>query len=126
MKPVTLLLGLLISTPALANWELHASNESFDYYYKKESIKRNGNFIRVWTLQDIKNDKGRTQEGELSRRSYDEVDCKESRFRSLSLDLFSGQMAQGEIVFAIKDADRWRFIPPDSAMEILEKLICKR
>jgi hypothetical protein len=53
MRALDLLLGLLISARAMAEWVKYSEGDNGNsYYFDPSTIKRNGNLVRVWDLQE--------------------------------------------------------------------------
>ena len=123
MRTIVLLLGLLISAPAMAEWVKYWEGDNGDsYYYDPSTIKRNGNLVRVWEISDLKE---RSKSGVLSARMLPEHDCKEDRRRQLYFSTHSGPMSQGETLYSDTTTGPWRYIPPDTVAEDLLKILCK-
>ena len=119
-----LLLGLLLAiSSAWAGWVQVAQNDSGDFYIDPETIRKDGNLVRVWQLTDFKQ---RNKEGELSRRTRTEYDCKQERRRLLSLSTHSEPMAGGTTVANFTPDANWNEIPPGSVSEVFLKIVCAR
>lgn len=114
-----------VAAPDLAKWVKvdTAANGSFSYYIDPASIRKEGNFRKVWVIQDLKQ---RHEEGEMSRRSRDEYDCKEERRRILASSAHSDPMAGGLTLLSNDDPDTWSAIPPGSMGETMLKRVCAK
>lgn len=120
----TLLLALLLATSsAWAGWVLVAQNDDIDFYIDPKTIRKDGNFVRVWEIQDLKQ---RAKDGELSRRMRLEYDCKQERQRALSYSTHSEPMARGKTILSFTPPSEWVEIPPNTSVEFSLKIVCAR
>ena len=74
MKKLLLFFALLfITTISYAEWVQYSSNA---FFYDISSIKRDGNKVRVWSYNNVKQDDKRAKSMNVgSMRSLDEIDC---------------------------------------------------
>ena len=124
MRTILLLLALAAS-PAWAEWVSNGTSDNGGtaFYYDPATIRINGNMRRIWQGQDLRKI---GKKGELSRRTLTEYDCKEERFRLLSVSVFSGSMFTGDTLSSNSNVDQWDYVPPESnAAEMLE-IVCAR
>lgn len=120
----TLLLALLLITgSAWAEWVRVAWNDAADIYIDPATIRIDGGLRRVWEVQDLKQ---RGEGGKLSSRYRSEYDCKQERYKFLSLSYHSEAMASGTLLASEIGNDRWLDIPPGSLSERVLKRVCAR
>ena len=119
----TLLLALLLVTgSAWADWVQVAEREDMVLYIDPETIRKDGDLRRVWQIQNLKQ---RDKNGEMSSRVRVEYDCKQERYKMLSLSTHSGPMAGGTSLYQSSSEDiKWRDIPPGNLFEIVLKIVC--
>ena len=124
---LTLLAPLLLVTgSAWAEWVWVAESDNANLYIDPSTIRKDGNLVKVWKISDLKQ---RHKDGELSRRVRAEYDCKEERYRVLSLSEHSGPMASGTTLFThdyLGEPDKWKQIPPESVGETVQKIVCSK
>ena len=98
MKKLVFVL-LLVSAPAWTEWTLVRGDEQFEFYSDPSTIRKKGNMVKMWSLNDYKVAQ-RTEEGKvyLSARHHGDYDCEGKRFRVLNFSYHSGQMAGGSVV----------------------------
>jgi hypothetical protein len=108
---------------AWANWINFGGNSILTVYIDPASLRKDGNFRKIWQLQDLQQ---RDKDGEFSRRVRMEYDCKNERFRALSWTMHSAQMAQGEILSDNSKAAQWSDIPPGTIADDILKLVCTK
>lgn len=120
IKPLLLSL-LLCSSGARAEWLYYGETDNSTFYIDLATIRKEGNLRRVWEVLDLKQ---RRKDGELSYRVRNEYDCKQERYRILSITSHSGQMAKGEILESSSSPAPWRDIPPDTTAKDSLKLVC--
>ena len=104
MTKMLMMLMLLVSTNVLAvDWVKTGGTDDFDKYLNPQSIRRDGNKVKVWTLKDYKS--GQVL-GDNKTRFFSDVlryeyDCFEDTNRLIDLYSYSGKMGQGDIVLSI-------------------------
>jgi len=120
---LTLLASLVLTGSALADWEKVAESDNFDRYIDPATIRKDGNLVKVWEITDYKK---RDKDGHLSLRSRTEYDCKQERFRGLSISFHSGPMASSTTLSSWEGPFTWREIPPGTVSEEVLKIICAK
>ena len=122
-----LLLGLMLlvtATAASAEWTAVGENEDITLYVDRATIRRSGNFVKMWSLFDSKKAEVFAGKVFLSRRTQDEYDCKEERRRFLAFTTFSGQMLSGAVNYNDSDTEKWVPVAPGSIGETQWKIAC--
>jgi len=122
-----LLMGLFLLTAsgaAIAEWTVEGRNEELTLYVDRATIRKNGNFVKMWSLVDYKKAKVIGGKSNLSQRSQWEFDCKEEKSRGLAITNFSGQMGSGAVNYTDSDTEKWVPVAPGSGDELLWKIAC--
>ena len=124
-----LLLGLMLlmtATAASAEWTQFGDTDRFIHYVDFATIRRNGNFVKMWSLNDYKTlQKSPAGHSYLSDKTQREYDCKEEKSRLLAFTDFSGQMGNGNVVYSNGNVrDEWSPIEPGSIGETKWKIAC--
>jgi hypothetical protein len=104
-----------------------AANGGFTFYADITSIRKNGNTVKMWSLEDFKTAQISTASKPfLSVKLQDEYDCKYKQKRILAFTGFSGNMGNGEVVHSYpeSESDKWLLIRPESVGEVLWKFAC--
>jgi hypothetical protein len=109
--------------PGRADWSLVTRNDQVTYYLDVLSIRDNGDFRRVWELDDFRQ---RRYNGGLSLRSFWEGDCKRKRRRYLQLTFFSENMGRGEVISTYNLTSEWENIAPGTAGDVTLQATCSR
>ena len=121
-KFLLLPLLLLATGSAWAGWEeVGESSTETTFYIDRATIRKDGNLRRMWSLTDLKQ---RDKNGEMSRRSKSEYDCKGERMRYLALSTHSESMAGGKTLLNEGEEEMWRAIPPGTAAEAILEMAC--
>ena len=120
---LTLLTTLMLTGAAWAEWVKVAQSDIIDKYIDPATIRKNGNLVRVW---EIHNHKKRDKDGKLSLRARAEYDCKQERFRALSVSEHSGPMASGTTLLSDSSDNQWQDIPPNTFAEDVLKIVCAK
>jgi hypothetical protein len=128
MKRLLLIILLFLSSsPAYAEWVEVEGGDKFTAYVDTETIRRKGNLVKIWVLDDFKTVRTASGKSYLSIKSLDEYDCAEAQIRNLALYAYSGQMGTGEIVEPLSDdPSKWTPIIPGSVGQTKWKLVCKQ
>jgi hypothetical protein len=123
MRALLAALLLAMSLPAAAEWVMITKNDSVTYYLDPDTVRKNGNMRRVWVLNNLKQ---RHKDGEMSRRSLREIDCKEEKSRILSLSTHSEPMVGGKTLVLENSPTEWGFIPPNSTNAHVFEFVCSK
>ena len=128
MKTFTLLLLLLVSTNALAEWTLlesASSEDGFDVYVDTQSIRKDGDKVKMWSMYDYKKVKVDVK-SYLASVSHVEYDCKGETLKLLDLFWYTGNMGQGEPVFSNTNIKKDPIsIMPETIHESLFTMACR-
>ena len=120
-KAIALSLMLLATSSAWADWEMISETHKANVYIDPTTIRKDGNFRKVWVLMDFKK---RNELGRKSYRTRDEFDCNSERQRTLSFSAHSGPMAAGEVLETKSGPWEWRDAAPDTPRETVLKIVC--
>ena len=95
-----LLITLLVLNrgPVYAEWVAIGSSESlgsYTVYVGPDTIRRNGNLVKVRTLTDYTTIQTVGDRSFLSSKAQNEFDCAAERQRELAVTWFSGNMGNG-------------------------------
>jgi hypothetical protein len=120
---LTLLTALMLTGSVWAEWVKIDSNNDSDFYIDPETIRKAGNIVRAWEIQNLKQ---QAKRGELSRRYRMEYDCTQERNRILSISTHSGPMASGTTLMSFSASDQWDSIPPNTVSETVLKIVCAK
>ena len=119
-KAIVLALMLLTMSPAWADWVNTDSTDDATYYMDPATVRKDGNLRSAWTLQDYKE---RQIGGEMSARGRMEFDCKNKRFRVLSVISYSGPMGTGKILGMTGKSTSWS----DDASDLVDlEIVCSQ
>lgn len=124
MKKILSLFLLLFSINGYCEWTKVKEDDELTRYVDFSSVKRNGNFVRVWEQSKFKLPQSSSYGNYQSSNLLTEYDCKEDKFRILSLIQYS-ELTGGNIVFQRQQPTDWVYSPPNSYVSSLSKIICK-
>jgi len=126
MKKIATLLLFIIPIYAYADWVYVSSSDVGEYYYDPTRIKRNDEYVDVWTLFDLRNPVNINGEKEKSRISKDRHSCKTDKSTTISMSTFSEKQGNGRLLFTGEvPKEVWIAIPYNSNIELVHNLICK-
>src|SRR6267143_2848765 len=121
MRYLWITVMLFATSPACAEWVRHYEDAEAVFYFDPTTIERRANFVRVRTLEDLKQ---RGEIGEMSRRWLNEFNCERAAARVLSLSGHSGQMANGKTLASYDKPSEWRPIQPGRPFATLLPFLC--
>lgn len=98
MKKIILLLLLVTSANVLAEWTTIGESYGANYYYDTQSIARNGNKVKMWSLFDYKAVQTDLEFRYLSIVQRYEYDCDNKTKNLLDVSLYAQNMGVGEVV----------------------------
>jgi len=125
MKKLILVLTLILSiSPAYAEWVKYSTTDDSEtsLFLDPNTIRRNGNSVLIWTLQDFK----KVKNGDLSMKLRVKIECKEETVQIISLVSHSENMGKGKITVSGSGTGKPQYVVPDSSGEELWKLACNR
>ena len=119
-----LLLSLSVTGSAWAEWEEISVTDTATFYIDPATIRKDGNFRKVWGIANFKT---REKDGTMSSRSRDEFDCKNERNRKHAFSKHSESMAKGTPTYSYSgEPSDWRDTPPGSAIDFVMKFVCNQ
>jgi len=121
MRLLLFMLLILGSFKAAAEWVAVAKTDVTATYIDPATISRNGALRRVWQIADLTQSEA---DGTKSRRTLYEYDCKERRFRFLSISTHSGPMASGRVLWSDNTTREWNSTAPDTRFEGILNIVC--
>jgi hypothetical protein len=129
MKQLTLVLLLLATANAWADWTLVGEGEikegRLTVYADRETIGRAGDFAKMWSLFDFSIPQ--LLRGKREYRSVKfqkEFDCGQRQFRVLSLDWYADNMSRGEPIASTSVDSEWKPVSPGSVDEAVWGAAC--
>jgi hypothetical protein len=123
MNKLLLILMLVVSTSAMAEWVAIGETEEKDLtvYADPTTIRKTGNTVKMWSLDDHK----MVQNPDvISSRGLDEYDCEKKQRRPLFLAAYSGHMGKGETVLIHNERGDWNPTSPGSVGESVLEFAC--
>ena len=126
MRLILLLLAL-VASPVWAEWSLTGDTDTFNNYSDSTTIRRAGNFVRMWVLRDYKSTQTSTDSrGYLSSILQNEYDCIQEKTRLLAWSYYSGKMGTGIVISNGNTVGEMRPIVPRSIGETDWRTACGR
>jgi hypothetical protein len=127
MKRLLLFTLLVLSNgTAYAEWVPVDGNEEagVTVYADPGTIRRKGNLVKVWHLNDFKTVQIAKGNSYLSIKAEHEFDCTKDRERIRALTKFSGNMGRGNVVYEDSNERKWRPVEPETTNQTLRKIAC--
>ena len=121
-KILSTALYLLIAFPvvACAEWTKIDEGKIYYTYTDVKSLNTQPEGIYAWALYDFIDQQ---PEGYRSAKVLFQIDCKENRYKMLSVNTFAGSMGEG-VSGMPKRSDRWDDAAPNSLGFHVVKYIC--
>lgn len=126
---IWLLMSLLLLSRGLAyaEWVWISSTKregGYDVYADPDTIRRNGDLVRMWILYDYKTLQLAAGSARLSDSTQLEANCKEKLQRSLAYTWWSGSMGSGNVVFSYSTEGNWMPIQTGTVGHTLWSFAC--
>lgn len=121
-----LMVLILISTPATAEWTMIQTSDNENVYVDFDTLQKNDGLVTVSTLNDYN---VAQQKRELSTQFTELHDCKLKKFKALSIQYFSENMAKGNVIetFSFNAPEiAWSEVVNYSVGELKANIICSR
>lgn len=123
----SILVLLLLSTSAWAEWTLVGGNDEVKVYVDRATVAENGNTVRIWALFDY----ATAQQWSdyltyWSRKTQAEFDCAKAQQHTQTSLLHRERMGGGESVYTVPAGTSWRPVAPGSIDEVLWRFACKQ
>jgi Surface-adhesin protein E len=119
-----MLLLVLVSDHALAEWVNVGGDEYSTIFADPGSIQRAGNIVKMLSLYDTDIAQVAGSISFMSSKTLDEYDCKEKHSRTLAFYWYSGNMGEGNILYSNTDPGKWGPVIPKSMSETLWDFAC--
>ena len=129
MRFVLMILLAMATGGAAAEWVAFGSsgvsNDRFDIYVDPVSIRRSGDTVQMWDMENYNIPQVTSDKRYLSTRTQMEYDCKGEQWRSLFFAMYSGAMGNGDTVYSDDSTpDNWKPFHPQTGVETLWKFAC--
>ena len=122
---ILLCLLAMVATPAWAEWVAIAENESYVLYADPNTIRRNGDKVKMWGLQDFKTVQALGRKRYVSMKSLSEYNCKNEQIRLLFVTGHSNNMGGGESIDSDVGKADWLPVVPKSTGESEWTFACR-
>ena len=114
----------MFSSTSSAEWTEVGWKDETTYYVDFERIRKHDGYVYYWNLAD---ELKPTKFGNLSSKSYEQVDCKMLRYKVLSDSYYTEPMGRGIRSASSNEPDKeWNYPSPNSVDEELLKTVCSR
>ena len=121
MRLLFIALLMALNFSANAEWVKYYENDSKVYYLDPSTAIKDGVFMKIWELQDLKKPNTR---GNISIRMRQEIDCRQQLFRILYLSEHEQQMGLGTIQTEFNGPSQWHDIPPSTNSHRVLRIVC--
>jgi hypothetical protein len=108
MKKLCIVLTLgFVSTSAMADLLQLSSNEKEVAYAEKDTIKKSGDIVSMWSLYDLKNTQYIARKPYHSIKYQMEYQCKKQQVRIRGWKYYSSKMGEGDLIYKDSFTDIW-------------------
>ena len=126
-KNLWVVLLVMVSNAASANWVKIASNDVATVYANPASIRKVGNVVKMWVLYDLLKPDSRHGQNYGSMRSNDSYDCVADKTQQLHTLFYAGNMGGGNVIPAKHTGNYpWKPVVQDTLAEAVWKFACKK
>jgi len=121
-----ILLLVMCSGPASADWLKVFSTEHDDFYLASEQSKKFGSNITVWVLRDHLAVRYGKHGAYQSSKDQMEVDCQQRRIRLLYSSDHPKAMGAGQFIDSLHGPMSWNAVDPRSTLNRIVSFACAR
>lgn len=126
-KILVLLLLMVVSTTVSAEWTEVGGSDNNTAYVDFETIKREGNNVKIWVLENFNTLQVADNDKYLSIVKHSEYDCEEKTSRWLDFYSYSENMGAGEVVYSESNIkEEYHSIIPGSILETELNSACSK
>ena len=121
-----ILILISVSTTAAAEWTLVQTGDNGSMYIDFDSLQKTGDLVTVSTLNDYYEPQ---QKDELSAQFKELHDCRNKKFKALSINYYSSPLAQGNVIATVslnEPETPWSEVVKYSIGELKANIICSR
>jgi hypothetical protein len=114
------------SGKVLADWTMVQTNDNGNMYIDFDSIQKSAGLVMISTLNDYYVQQAK---GELSSQWLELHDCKNKKFKALTIQYYADNMATGAVLttYSLPEAETsWSDVVPYSIGEVKANVICSR
>ncbi len=120
-----LLLFVLISGSAHAEWSRVGNFDNGDFYIDRASMSIKGGQREVWSVMDYRYAQMDGSKNIFrSSRSMLQLNCPEKKARIIHMSFFSGQMLRGNEISKMGMLKDWEPVPPDTPIRRILDTVC--
>lgn len=127
-KVILMLLLAVVSGNVMAEWVAigKSDDDGMTIYANPSTIRKNGNIVKMWTLNDFTTMQTYAGYSYMAVRSQGEFNCKDELYRILATTYHSKNMAGGDVVRSDFIPNAWSGVPPESIAEALWAIACSK
>ena len=108
-----------------ADWAAVGLFDQGTFYIDRDSIAREGETRKVWTMLDYRQPKTNSHGlAYRSTRSLQHIQCKSQQVKTLSLAFYTGTRGSGDVLSSEGVIQEWQPIPPDSVLAKMAWTVC--
>ncbi len=114
------------SSQVLADWTMVQTNDNGNMYIDFDTVQKSAGLVTASTLNDYY---VQQTKGEMSSQWLELHDCKNKKFKALSIQYYAGNMAQGDVLTTYRLSEtetNWSEVVPYSIGEVKANVICSR
>ncbi len=125
-KLLTMLILASVSTTAMAEWTMVQTGDEGSMYIDFDSLQKTGDLVTVMTLNDYSQPQ---QKDELSAQFKELHDCRNKKFKALSINYYTSPLAQGNAFATLsfnEPETPWSDVVQYSIGELKANIICSK
>ncbi len=128
LQTIFLIMMAAASGGAAAEWSKVTELEGGSVYADHESIRRDGDVVRMRSLYDLRSAivSKANEKPYVSQNLQGEYDCRKAQWRPLDFSWHSRHMGEGRMLEYLSDTFRWEPVPSGTGVEMLWRLACGR
>lgn len=122
-KLITIYL-LLVTSQVFAEWEKVDQNiDGTEFYLDFDTMRKHSGYIYIWSVDNYL----KPNDGIMSEKLYNEIDCKEFKVRYLTGSFHAQPMGEGPAAnLKMTGLNEWESYAPGSSGEHILKVVCSK
>lgn len=112
------------SKTEVSDWVAVLKTKQSIFYADPSSLIKNGKTVKVWRLTDYKVAEINGDFVYLSKKLYEEYDCKKEQYRQLYVSLYPENMGAGKVIYSNAEIYSWMPVSSDAEGDAMWEIVC--
>ncbi len=118
---------MMTSSVSYAKWEVYKVNDESTMYLDRETIRKNGDIVKMWEMRDYSSYQEFKGEKYKSAKIHKVFDCKSETHATSALFYYSDVSGSGSTILSNARLEKdweWNPIIPETIGQVVWKIAC--